>query len=300
MPTPEQNSAGSKRILVVDDSNVVRKVVSRMLMSKGYSVTVCSSGEEAFTTLLAEQFDLVVSDVVMGALSGIQLCRLVRSDPDTATTPVILLTAAYDPRSRFWGAHSGADACIAKEAMTAELPPTVERLLAEHRTVTAPTDLGAGRTVDPLARLSQVLDSLLFQAVVSAEARRILEPGHDRATFFASLFALASQVTDYAYLVVHLEGPGEPAWAVHVRGGWPAQSTPEALAALGIKQVGTDAVHIVRTDALPLDGENIAIHAGERSTFQIQSLDQQLGQLVAFGGHKRLAMADQETLAPHQ
>lgn len=284
------------RILVADDSDVVRKVVSKMLTSKGFVVTQCSSGEEAFAKVIETRFDLVVTDVVMGALSGIQLCRLIRSDPDIGGTPVVLLTAAYDPRSRFWGAHSGADACIAKEAMNAELLTTIYRLLDSH-TQPSRIDPSGGLSTEPLARLSQVLDQLLFQAVVAAEARKLLPPGGNRHDFSDGIIKLASQITDYAYLVVKLEGANGPSWHVHARAPWPRETTPEALAAVGIADTPVDRVTIRSSGSIPAPGGQVEIRAGERSTFTIGKGLDPVGQLVAFGGHKRLAMADQATLS---
>ena len=103
--------------LVVDDSALVRKVVAKLLANQGLRVETAESGEAAFRMILESSFDVVITDVIMGALSGMQLCRLIRSTPELEHIPVILLTAAYDPRSRFWGTHAGADATIAKETM---------------------------------------------------------------------------------------------------------------------------------------------------------------------------------------
>ena len=76
---------------------------------------VLISTTDAFQRCFEEHFDAVVSDITMGALSGVQLCRLFKSDPATKDIPVVLLTAADDPRSRFWGRNAGAAAYVAKE-----------------------------------------------------------------------------------------------------------------------------------------------------------------------------------------
>jgi CheY-like chemotaxis protein len=75
-----------------------------MLERAGYKVETASSGEEAFQRCFDEPFDVVVSDITMGALSGCSCGRLFRSDPATKDIPVVLLTAADDPRSRSGGA----------------------------------------------------------------------------------------------------------------------------------------------------------------------------------------------------
>ena len=115
------------RVLVCDDSPVIRRLLRILLEKQGYDVEAVESGEEAFTQALQQRFGLIVSDVQMGQLSGVQLCRLLRRDPMTRAIPFVLLTASDDPRSRFWGRHAGADAYIAKESMNEDLMPAVER-----------------------------------------------------------------------------------------------------------------------------------------------------------------------------
>ena len=78
---------------------------------------------QAFEICFENNYDVVVSDITMGALSGVQLCRLLRSDPSTRNMPVVLLTAADDPRSRCWGRNAGAAAYVAKERARSELVP---------------------------------------------------------------------------------------------------------------------------------------------------------------------------------
>ena len=118
-------------ILVVDDSPTFRRAIGSMLSKAGYRVETASSGEEAFERGFKERYAAVVSDITMGALSGVQLCRLFRSDPATKDMPVVLLTAADDPRSRFWGRNAGAAAYVAKERARQDLVPEVERVLRQ-------------------------------------------------------------------------------------------------------------------------------------------------------------------------
>ncbi|MCA9580404.1 MAG: diguanylate cyclase [Myxococcales bacterium] len=287
------------RILVADDSAVVRKVIGKLLRTKGYRVTTVDSGEAAFEQAFEEPFDVIVTDVIMGAVSGIQLCRLLRSDPSTAPIPVVLLTAAYDPRSRFWGAHSGADACIAKESMAQELLPTVERLLTQsrHRTEGASAPTAASRRVKPLELLSQVFDQLLFDAVVGAQARRLLTPGDNRNTFGEKLTTLCAEITDFAYLTLRLQGetPDDNSYHLFARGPWPAETNKVALSSLGLGDVAPKEITVLRAPE-STDSGQVPIQSGEMTFFPIEAQERSLGELCVFGGHKRLGAADRATL----
>jgi two-component system, chemotaxis family, chemotaxis protein CheY len=84
-------------VLVVDDSPTTLKVVERVLASIG--ITNCisvSSASDAFSILHSHKVDLVIADVEMAPLSGLQLLSAIRTHPDMATTPVLLMTASYN------------------------------------------------------------------------------------------------------------------------------------------------------------------------------------------------------------
>ena len=134
---PSKSGQGSKapetfRVLVVDDSPSIRRLVVQKLETLNFHITEASSGEEALELTLDQTFDLVVSDIEMGAITGVQLCRVFRGDPAMADIAFVLLTAAKETRTRFWGRNAGADVYLAKEDMDEQLLPTVEKLMADR------------------------------------------------------------------------------------------------------------------------------------------------------------------------
>ena len=294
---PSTRTRDGVRVLVCDDSPVVRRLLRLLLEKQGYAVEAVESGEEAFSQALKHRFGLIVSDVQMGQLSGVQLCRLLRRDPATRETPVVLLTAADDPRSRFWGRHAGADAYIAKESMNQDLMPAVDRLVRAHQSDRPTTTHRLpARTIDPLARLSEVLDELLFEAVVASEVRGLLEFSEDRNKFGEQVLLRASELAGYAYLVVELKGPMGPSAHVHARDPWPAISDAAAMSRLGIQDLSPEDLRVVRDEGsaeLP-PGELPA--TGEMALFPLTIGDEELGAIAAFGGAKRLAKRDRATL----
>ena len=119
---PEGTGQGSVRsdqfrALVVDDSPAIRRRVVEKLESRGFEIIEASSAEEALDLTLQHTFDLVVSDIEMEAITGVQLCRVFRGDPAMADIAFVLLTAAKEIQTRFWGRKAGADVYLGKEDM---------------------------------------------------------------------------------------------------------------------------------------------------------------------------------------
>ena len=306
--------AGQKA-LVVDDSPTFRRAIGAMLERAGYRVETASSGEEAFQRCFDEHFDVVVSDITMGALSGVQLCRLFRSDPATKDIPVVLLTAADDPRSRFWGRNAGAAAYVAKERARQDLLTEVARVLKTSRASTAPLRTRVGRRAQPMERLSQVLDELLFRAVVSSEVRNLINHTGNRQQFCRQLMQIAGEVCDYSYLVFTLTDGDQPTYAVHARGPWhqspsratldilelpsldgrqeerrrPSRATGEVLGA------AFSPVTILR-DGEALSTPDVGFEVKDRVKFTISSGGEVLGSLCAIAREKRLGGDDRATL----
>src|SRR5580658_7290792 len=104
------------RLLLIEDSPTQLLTIKRTLEAEGHVILEARSGAEGLARAYNELPDLIISDVVMSGINGYQLCRLVKYDPDLASTPVILLTKLDGSIDRFWGLKSGADRYIPKEA----------------------------------------------------------------------------------------------------------------------------------------------------------------------------------------
>ena len=116
-------------ILVVEDEATIRQVLIDLLGSFGYHVVGAESAEKAIDLLNVVAPDLVVSDVHLGAMSGVELCKHVKSDPRHQFTPVVLLTAVFDLEARVAGLAAGADDFFPKPVDFAELRTRVVALL---------------------------------------------------------------------------------------------------------------------------------------------------------------------------
>ena len=117
------------KILVVDDTPQNVKLLRDLLEVKGYAVATAASGEEALARLPVENPDLVLLDVMMPGLSGYDVCRKVREDPQTALLPVVLCTSLDPQQERVKGMEAGADDFLSKPVNQPELFARVKSLL---------------------------------------------------------------------------------------------------------------------------------------------------------------------------
>ena len=102
------------KILVADDEPDLRDMVRYNLETEGYEVVVAADGREAVELAQSEQPDLIVLDVRMPRLSGLEACRKIRAIESLADTPVIILTALGQEQDEIMGLESGADDYIQK------------------------------------------------------------------------------------------------------------------------------------------------------------------------------------------
>lgn len=124
----ETNSKGMEtKILVVDDEETLCEALRFNLEAEGYFVATAGSAEEALT-MHPEDFDLFILDIMMGAMSGTQLARILKESPATASTPIIFCTARDSEDDLVRGLDLGADDYIPK-------PFSIRTLLARVRSV---------------------------------------------------------------------------------------------------------------------------------------------------------------------
>ena len=124
---------GVNTVVVVDDDPDIRALVAMKLENAGYAVTVASDGDAGLAAALAEQPDLVVLDWMMPGLTGIEVCRILRDDPRTSGTAVLLLTARAQEEDIERGFAAGADDYLVKPFSVRELAGRVESLMARVR-----------------------------------------------------------------------------------------------------------------------------------------------------------------------
>lgn len=189
-------TSARRTVLVVEDSELSRAVVSRVLEKHGWTVLTAADGAEGAVVALRELPDVVVTDIEMPVMDGYQLARLLKSDPATEHIAILILTSHGEAASRFWGFETGADAFLVKDHLEDQLPAAVKKLVDTSRPTAKTAEGAPPSTLDVLARVSRHLDARLLEAVL---VNRFLEHGMPAETLqdaAAAILDTVSQIVD--------------------------------------------------------------------------------------------------------
>lgn len=118
-------------VLIVDDDPETLNVLSLYFSLEGWEVLRAVDGEEALTVAREEHVDVMVLDWMMPGLSGIEVSRMIREDPDLHLLPVVMLTARAAERDLWTGLRHGADAYLPKPVDMDVLASEVNRVMAQ-------------------------------------------------------------------------------------------------------------------------------------------------------------------------
>jgi two-component system alkaline phosphatase synthesis response regulator PhoP len=121
------------RILVAEDDRDIADLIALYVQKNGWESHVAATGDEALAYVRQNPVDLVVLDVMMPGLSGLEVCRALRSDRTTAAIPIIMVTARAEESDRIAGLEIGADDYIAKPFSTPELMARIKALMRRSR-----------------------------------------------------------------------------------------------------------------------------------------------------------------------
>jgi cyclic di-GMP phosphodiesterase len=167
----QSNYSPKETILVADDQIPNRELLQELLTIQGFTVVTASDGAEALQQLNRVPVDLVISDVMMPHLTGFEVCQRIKSDPETALIPVILVTSLSDKQDRIEGIRAGADDFLSRPVDRTELLARVGSLLKlKQRT-------------DELERA----ESVLFSLARSIEGKDSYTHGHcERLTEYSA------------------------------------------------------------------------------------------------------------------
>lgn len=189
-----------RRILIIDPVEATRSVLSRRLRAQGYVVEETSDPVVGADMALCSPPSAVVSELWMPGVSGLQLCRLLRSEPATAEMVIVLSSDVDEPRNRFWADRAGANAYVPKRR-TGDLVRTLSKAIDAAKPADEFFMQLSGGTIDIRDRIARQLDAALFDSVIAAEVRALGTAGSfDR--LFDLLVQFMSQVARYRWLAV--------------------------------------------------------------------------------------------------
>lgn len=128
----------SDKILVVEDEEDIRKLVSYHLRQERFRVLEVENGEDALDLVRKEPPRLIVLDLMLPGLSGLEFCRIIRQDPKTARTPILMVTARAGEADRVVGLELGADDYVTKPFSPREMVARVKAVLRRTGPSAAP------------------------------------------------------------------------------------------------------------------------------------------------------------------
>jgi two-component system, OmpR family, phosphate regulon response regulator PhoB len=137
----------ASRVLIVEDEPDIRDLLAFHLEREGYQVTRATTGGEALRQVRAAPPDLVILDLLLPEMDGLEVCRRLRADAGTAGLPVIMLTAKGDEVDRVVGLEIGADDYIVKPFSPKELLARVRAVLRRARGPASSAPLAVGGIV---------------------------------------------------------------------------------------------------------------------------------------------------------
>jgi two-component system alkaline phosphatase synthesis response regulator PhoP len=141
------------KILVAEDDRDIADLIARYVQKQGWAAHVVGTGDEALAYARQQSPDLLVLDVMMPGLSGLEVCRALRANRGTAAIPIIMVTARAEESDRIVGLEIGADDYIAKPFSTPELIARIKALMRRaSRTSGDETTLQHGSIVMDLTR----------------------------------------------------------------------------------------------------------------------------------------------------
>ncbi len=149
----------AERLLVVDDEPILLKGLKFSLEQDGYDVDTAVDGREAYDKIIAGEYDLVVLDLMLPEIDGLEVCKRVR---ETSMVPIIILTAKGDDSSKVLGLEYGADDYLTKPFNILELKARIKAILRrvqvkEKNTATSVIDIG-DFSINTLGRKVNVKD----------------------------------------------------------------------------------------------------------------------------------------------
>ena len=202
----------SAKVLLVEDSETQLKFLQEGLEAAGYNVETASNGAEAYKRFFDFIPDIVVSDIMMPAIDGYQLCRLIKSKEETKKIPVILLTILDKKIDAFWGKKAGAQLFLSKSIDIKELTLSINATLRRYPVTDdykAKIAEMANRENSAQTQLNTILDDLLMKSVFANEFRNLSDFMNYERILVEKMFSLLSSFVEYNAAGIFFSSPDD-------------------------------------------------------------------------------------------
>ena len=200
------------KILLVEDSDAQLKFLRDGLEQNGFTVETATNGSEAYKKVYTFAPDLVLSDIMMPAIDGYQLCRMIKNVDETKKIPVILLTVLDKKIDSFWGKKAGAQLILSKSIDMKELVTNISATIRRYPlTEEYKQTLLDNNSNDNSAqfRLNSILNDLLLKSVFSNEFRNLSDFLNYERILVEKLFSLLSSFVEYHAAGIYFASPDD-------------------------------------------------------------------------------------------
>jgi twitching motility two-component system response regulator PilH len=119
-------------ILVVEDSPTILYTLERELAGHGHQVITATDGEQALQMAFEGHPDIILLDLILPKINGYQVCRQLKSNPGTASIPVVMLTSKDKDKDRHWGLEQGADGYLTKPVSSDDLLAAISQFVSSN------------------------------------------------------------------------------------------------------------------------------------------------------------------------
>jgi DNA-binding response OmpR family regulator len=192
------------RILVVEDDPDIAQLVVRYLDKAGFTTEIASSGRDALQVVGVRPPDLLVLDLMLPQIDGLEVCRMLRAGAATSALPIIMLTARAEESERIVGLELGADDYLAKPFSPGELVARVRALLRRAQRGATPADVGRLFRYGPI--------------VIDADRHTITDSGRE-VTLTAKEFLLLEYLVNHRGRVLSRDILLTDVWGYRYTGG---------------------------------------------------------------------------------
>jgi DNA-binding response OmpR family regulator len=197
------------RVLVVEDDPDIAQLVAHYLEKAGFTAEITASGRDALTSIAARPPDVVVLDLMLPQVDGLEICRTIRGNDATAGVPIIMLTARAEESDRIVGLEIGADDYLAKPFSPGELVARVRALLRRV----------ARKASGPAAASPDAGQTLAYGSIVVDTERHTITASGTPVTLTAKEFVLLDYFLQHRGRVLSRDVLLTDVWGYRYTGG---------------------------------------------------------------------------------
>jgi len=286
----------ARRLLLADDSITIQKVVELVLAEEDFDIKSVSNGEDALNLIEAFNPDIVLADIEMPKLNGYQLCERIKTNPKTASVPVILLAGAFEPVDNELSRTVGADDVVIKPFESQELISKINAVLTmgaadmEAEAVAEPLDeaLDLGEEIDTAiqpepAEMAIEEDLWAMEDLTEAPDAFAAEALSEEDTFVAEAIPeLQSEEVPAEAAVLRTESRQEPEVAAVVAPAVQAPTPAPALTPAPVAGSFTSEISLPsKEEVMALIDRKVSEQLAELFSSLHQSIDQTISETIS-------------------